>query len=438
MINDVKHADSVGMMDSAFFVSRKELIDWINKILKINITKVEQCSNGAVYVQLLDIMFPNKSVLNKVKWMAKHEYECIHNFKLIQSVFSKLGVKKYVEVDKLIKGKYQDNLEFLQWFRAFFERTIDVNNDHVLNYDPVDRRKTSILGERGDQRLLNNYLPEWAKSDFPHSNDTKIGHGLMKRTHTRNSANPESSGNQGRKIQKIEKKRVLSISNTNISEKNTHGHLNKEGTMKKRTTQNLNTRLSISNKYASQDSFSSKSINNQEHSKDINVLIEQNKKLKERLENKKHEIMNLQNRLQSQDREKKMLLFQKNFYYNKLRFLELLCNQSTEKHLSIKDIKQIMYARENTYFHQTVSTKETENSHGNGQFIEQNSGNEQFAGHYEEEGQINQYENGNEEEQENYHNQEMIQEQYYINNENNNEDYQYNNQNNTHISPCDS
>jgi microtubule-associated protein, RP/EB family len=46
------------MMDGAFFVGRKEIVDWINQTLNLNITKVEQTASGAIACQLLDAMYP--------------------------------------------------------------------------------------------------------------------------------------------------------------------------------------------------------------------------------------------------------------------------------------------------------------------------------------------------------------------------------------------
>jgi len=40
---------------------------------------------------------------------------------VLQNVFNTEGVAKHVPVDKLIKGKFQDNLEFLQWMKRFFD-----------------------------------------------------------------------------------------------------------------------------------------------------------------------------------------------------------------------------------------------------------------------------------------------------------------------------
>jgi RP/EB family microtubule-associated protein len=40
---------------------------------------------------------------------------------MVIGVFTKMEVPKHVDVEKLVKGKYQDNLEFLQWMKNFFE-----------------------------------------------------------------------------------------------------------------------------------------------------------------------------------------------------------------------------------------------------------------------------------------------------------------------------
>ena len=53
---------------------------------------------------------------------ARFDYECMSNFKILQNSFNQLGIKKTIEVNKLIKGKYQDNLEFLQWMKRFYEQ----------------------------------------------------------------------------------------------------------------------------------------------------------------------------------------------------------------------------------------------------------------------------------------------------------------------------
>jgi len=52
-----------------------------------------------------------------VKFNTKLEHEYINNFKVLQAAFKKMNVDKIVSVDRLVKGKFQDNFEFLQWFK---------------------------------------------------------------------------------------------------------------------------------------------------------------------------------------------------------------------------------------------------------------------------------------------------------------------------------
>lgn len=74
---------------------------------------------------------------SRVDWGAKSSHEYVANYKLLQSAFNKNKIRKHVDVDKLIRGKYQDNLEFCQWLKAFFDQTCGMMNGMRENYDPV-------------------------------------------------------------------------------------------------------------------------------------------------------------------------------------------------------------------------------------------------------------------------------------------------------------
>jgi len=128
-------SEVIGMMEGAFFVSRGELIQWINKTFELNVTKIEQLGTGSVYCQILDSIHPGKINMSKVNWKARLEWEFINNLKLLQQSFLKCGLSKYIEIEKLSKGKYQDNLEFAQWMKRFY----DLNNGGK-EYDAVGRR----------------------------------------------------------------------------------------------------------------------------------------------------------------------------------------------------------------------------------------------------------------------------------------------------------
>jgi len=133
---------NIGMMEGAYFVGRVELLNWLNDLLKLDYTKVEQTCTGAAFCQIMDAIFPGKVQLSKVNFTAKLEYEWIANFKVLQTVFDKQQIDKFIDVAKLTKGKYQDNLEFLQWIKRYFDL-----NYSGGEYNAVERR--SIAATKG-------------------------------------------------------------------------------------------------------------------------------------------------------------------------------------------------------------------------------------------------------------------------------------------------
>merc|ERR1719315_635382 len=92
------------------------------------------------------MLFPGSIALKKVKFSTLLEHEYIQNFKILQVAFKKLNVDKIVPVDRLIKGRFQDNFEFVQWFKKFF----DANYDGA-EYDALEIRGSIPLGS-GDAR----------------------------------------------------------------------------------------------------------------------------------------------------------------------------------------------------------------------------------------------------------------------------------------------
>merc|ERR1719462_556215 len=67
------------------------------------------------------MLFPGCIQLKKVKFNTKLEHEYINNFKVLQNSFKSVNVDKIIPVDRLVKGRFQDNFEFVQWFKKFFD-----------------------------------------------------------------------------------------------------------------------------------------------------------------------------------------------------------------------------------------------------------------------------------------------------------------------------
>ena len=103
--------------------SRTELIQWVNDLLQINYTKVEQMGAGGAYCQIIDSIYGTRFnncadqakcschahtsfcyvhilgdvPMGRVKLNAKHEYEYLANYKILQNVFKAHKIDKVSE-----------------------------------------------------------------------------------------------------------------------------------------------------------------------------------------------------------------------------------------------------------------------------------------------------------------------------------------------------
>jgi len=119
--------------------SRTDLLAWLNDLLQISYVKIEQCGTGGAYCQIIDSIYGDVP-MSRVKMNAKHEYEFLANFKILQNVFKAKKIDKPIPVDKLVKCKMQDNLEFLQWMKRFWDQSYGGQG-----YDAVARRKGASI-----------------------------------------------------------------------------------------------------------------------------------------------------------------------------------------------------------------------------------------------------------------------------------------------------
>ena len=115
--------------------SRTELLTWLNELLQLNFKKVEECGTGAPYCQIMDSIYGDVQ-MHRVKFDATAGYEFQTNYKILQSCFARHQIEKTVYVERLIKCKFQDNLEFLQWIKKYW-----LQNKDERPYDAASRRK---------------------------------------------------------------------------------------------------------------------------------------------------------------------------------------------------------------------------------------------------------------------------------------------------------
>jgi RP/EB family microtubule-associated protein len=139
-------------------LSRHEMLAWVNDCLHSHFSKIEELCTGAAYCQFMDMLFPGSVLLKKVKFKTNLEHEYIQNFKTLQASFKKMGVEKIIPVDRLVKGRFQDNFEFLQWFKKFFDANYDGRE-----YNGLEARLGEQLGGgTGASRLAYVAPPQQA------------------------------------------------------------------------------------------------------------------------------------------------------------------------------------------------------------------------------------------------------------------------------------
>ncbi|XP_063977497.1 microtubule-associated protein RP/EB family member 1 isoform X3 [Diachasmimorpha longicaudata] len=127
-------------------LSRHDMLAWVNDCLQSSFSKIEELCTGAAYCQFMDMLFPNSVPLKRVKFRTNLEHEYIQNFKILQGGFKKMNVDKIVPIDRLTKGRFQDNFEFLQWFKKFF----DANYSGNEGYDALTMRGGEPMGSGGN------------------------------------------------------------------------------------------------------------------------------------------------------------------------------------------------------------------------------------------------------------------------------------------------
>ncbi|XP_076340672.1 microtubule-associated protein RP/EB family member 3-like isoform X2 [Tachypleus tridentatus] len=142
-------------------LSRHEMLNWVNDCLEMQYGKIEELCTGAAYCQFMDMLFPGCVSLKKVKFKTKLEHEYINNFKVLQAAFKKVGADKIIPIDKLVKGRFQDNFEFLQWFKKFFDANYDGRE-----YNPVEARGGISVGASND-RPIGRAAPRQVHKNTP-------------------------------------------------------------------------------------------------------------------------------------------------------------------------------------------------------------------------------------------------------------------------------
>ncbi|KAF8934090.1 calponin homology domain-containing protein [Dissophora ornata] len=166
--------------------SRADLIAWVNDLLGISYTKVEQLGSGAAYAQIMDSIYGDIPMA-RVKFASKHEYEYLANYKVLQNSFLLHKVDKTVPMERLMKCKMQDNLEFLQWLKKFWDSSYPGGQ-----YDAVGRRGGASDHNAAANRSTNA-APRRAVNNAANRSVSGRGAGLSAGNTSLRKASPDHS-----------------------------------------------------------------------------------------------------------------------------------------------------------------------------------------------------------------------------------------------------
>uniref|UniRef100_A0A034W6A3 Microtubule-associated protein RP/EB family member 1 n=1 Tax=Bactrocera dorsalis TaxID=27457 RepID=A0A034W6A3_BACDO len=133
-------------------LSRHEMLRWINTTVQGEYTKIEDLCSGVAYCQIMEMLFPNSVGMKKIKVNAKLEHEFLHNLKLFQMAFTRINYEKSVPIERLIKGRFQDNFEFLQWFKKFYDVHAGGKENVKL---PTTQKQQTNLKTKTTKKVLN-------------------------------------------------------------------------------------------------------------------------------------------------------------------------------------------------------------------------------------------------------------------------------------------
>lgn len=128
----------------------RELVDWVNREFHCFITRIEQCGQGAIYLQIFDKIFPGIVDMSKVNWHSLQERDMEENFKLLQEALNNSVCPRILQTRSLLKRKKQEHIELLSWFKNIYTKY--AQKDKLSDYDPISIRTLGI-----------GPLPTWAR-----------------------------------------------------------------------------------------------------------------------------------------------------------------------------------------------------------------------------------------------------------------------------------
>jgi RP/EB family microtubule-associated protein len=76
-------------------------------------------ADGVAFAQLIDAIHPGSINIFKLNLSTRYPDDCLRNLKIVEDALKKLKIGQPFSFDKMARGRFQDNITFLQWIYSY-------------------------------------------------------------------------------------------------------------------------------------------------------------------------------------------------------------------------------------------------------------------------------------------------------------------------------
>eukprot|EP00741_Cyanophora_paradoxa_P021429 tig00021352_g20687.t1 len=100
---------------------RSEALQWLNGLLDADYIKIEQLQDGIAFCEILNMLHPKAVPLSRLLYTARTPEENLQNLRLLDTAMRRLDLRP-VPLQALSKGQFAACIEFLTYFRSYYEK----------------------------------------------------------------------------------------------------------------------------------------------------------------------------------------------------------------------------------------------------------------------------------------------------------------------------
>ena len=257
----------------------------------------------------------------------------------MQVAFKSAGIKRDIDVTSLIRAKYQDNLEFLQWIKCYFEYYCKGE----IDYDANAKRKEAGInvsvkcGGRGSNTTNSMVTP---------SRNVSV-------TQRRSVSTPQVSSTTSKTVPRTV---TSTMPKSTVTKSTTTTTTTTTTSTSTRPSSRSSTNPTLPSKSSSSTSVPRSSVSTRpststvtstsSNRSSVSSSLTKNKNYEEQLNQKDTKISILDNQIKELNQIIETLGKERDFYFNRLRNVEIYCQTQIDRNETVQDIEKILYNNE--------------------------------------------------------------------------------------------